>query len=127
MIFLVVFIIILYVTIYSKKKYKNSTKDITTNKYYSKNNGTKVIGNKTDVRPNAADARKKVMDQIEKGLRDDRNGDWLARQLMDERRSLVMVNIMFQLKGNKENANAKMLKEMHERNCDANGIDRAVT
>lgn len=50
-------------------------------------------------------------------LRDDRNNDWLARQLREEKRSLGLMREMFDLKAEHANScEAEMLKRFHEDN-----------
>lgn len=57
---------------------------------------------------------------------EDRRGDWLARQMEDERQAQRRVSEMFQLKmQHKYNCDAEMLKQFHESHCDANSVDTA--
>lgn len=57
-------------------------------------------------------------------LKDDRDGDWLANQMREERRSLFRMSEMFGLKiQHASNCDAYALKSEHHRNCDATGID----
>lgn len=52
---------------------------------------------------------------------EDRKGDWLARQMAEERAALRRVSDMFQLKlEHKHDCEAEMLKQFHENHCDAN-------
>ena len=59
-------------------------------------------------------------------LMDDREHDWLAGQLRDERIAKRKMSEMFDLK--REHAascDAEMLKRFHADNCDAEGVDTA--
>ncbi len=59
-------------------------------------------------------------------LMDDREHDWLARQLRDERVAKYKMSEMFDLKReHAANCDAEMLKRFHAENCDADGIDTA--
>ncbi len=61
-------------------------------------------------------------------LMDDREHDWLARQLRDERVAKYKMSEMFELKReHAANCDAEMLKRFHAENCDADGIDTART
>lgn len=58
---------------------------------------------------------------------EDRNNDWLAHELQDERRSLSKINAMFeQQMEHRQHCDARMLKEYHLNNCDAQRIDTGV-
>lgn len=57
---------------------------------------------------------------------EDRRGDWLARQMADEKAAQRRMSEMFQLKlEHKYNCDAEMLKQFHESHCDADGVDNA--
>lgn len=59
-------------------------------------------------------------------LRDDRNNDWLAKQLREEHRAFREVSDMFGLKiEHASHCDAKLLRNYHHLNCDAGGIDTA--
>ncbi|MBR5360949.1 MAG: hypothetical protein IK123_08690 [Lachnospiraceae bacterium] len=59
-------------------------------------------------------------------LMDDREHDWLARQLADERVAKRRMSAMFELKAEHEaNCDAHANKLQHIANCDADGIDTA--
>ena len=59
-------------------------------------------------------------------LRDDRNNDWLARQLRDEHRAFKLTSEMFDLKiEHASHCDAKLLEQFHRRNCSAEGVDLA--
>ena len=59
-------------------------------------------------------------------LMDDRDHDWLARQLRDERAAKRKMSEMFDLKReHANNCDAEALKRFHEANCDAEDIDTA--
>jgi hypothetical protein len=61
-------------------------------------------------------------------LKDDRNSDWLARQLRDEARAMNNISDMFQLKQQHANkCDAEFIKRFHESNCDADGVDDGVS
>jgi hypothetical protein len=69
---------------------------------------------------------KKISKETGNVLRDDRSGDWLAKQLADERKAYRQVSEMFELKAYHANqCEAEMLKRFHEENCDAERIDTA--
>ena len=62
---------------------------------------------------------------------DDRKNDWLARQLNEEKRAQLRIINMFGLQYNAKadhaaNCDARELKNAHEKNCDAEGVDRAA-
>ena len=58
-------------------------------------------------------------------LRDDRNNDWLARQLRDEHKAFKATSEMFDLKiEHASHCDAKLLEQFHKRNCSAEGVDR---
>ena len=59
-------------------------------------------------------------------LRDDRNNDWLARQLREEHKAFKETSEMFDLKiEHASHCDAKILEQFHKRNCDARGVDLA--
>ncbi len=60
-------------------------------------------------------------------LMEDRNHDWLAGQLREERRALRRTSEMFDLKvAHASSCDAQMIKDFHSRQCDANGVDTAT-
>ncbi|MBR5359857.1 MAG: hypothetical protein IK123_03110 [Lachnospiraceae bacterium] len=59
-------------------------------------------------------------------LMDDREHDWLAGQLRDERTAKRRMSDMFDLKmDHSRNCDAEMLRQFHSSNCDAEGVDTA--
>lgn len=59
-------------------------------------------------------------------LRDDKNNDWLARQLRDEHKAFKATSEMFDLKiEHASHCDARILEQFHRRNCDASGVDLA--
>ena len=57
---------------------------------------------------------------------EDRDSDWLARQMADERVAKKRMSEMFQLKlEHRYNCDAEMLKQFHESHCEADEIDTA--
>ena len=59
-------------------------------------------------------------------LKDDKNNDWLARQLRDEHKAFKATSEMFDLKiEHASHCDARLMAQFHRRNCDANGIDLA--
>ena len=59
-------------------------------------------------------------------LRDDRNNDWLARQLREEHRAFKMTSEMFDLKiEHASHCDARLLEQFHRRNCTVEGVDLA--
>ncbi len=59
-------------------------------------------------------------------LMDDREHDWLAGQLRDERAAKRRMSDMFDLKmEHAHNCEAEMLRQFHASNCDANQVDTA--
>ncbi|MCR5420668.1 MAG: hypothetical protein K6E98_06670 [Lachnospiraceae bacterium] len=57
-------------------------------------------------------------------LLDDRNNDWLAKQLNEEKKSKQLISEMFQLKQEHlNNCDAEFIKRFHASNCDAQAID----
>ncbi len=59
-------------------------------------------------------------------LRDDRNNDWLARQLREEHKAFKETSEMFDLKiEHASHCDAKYIEQFHRRNCDAGGVDLA--
>ena len=59
-------------------------------------------------------------------LRDDKNNDWLARQLRDEHKAFKATSEMFDLKiEHASHCDARLLEQYHRRNCTASGIDLA--
>ncbi|MBQ6129242.1 MAG: hypothetical protein IJI51_06255 [Lachnospiraceae bacterium] len=59
-------------------------------------------------------------------LRDDKNNDWLARQLRDEHKAFKATSEMFDLKiEHASHCDARLLEQFHRRNCDASGVDLA--
>ncbi len=55
---------------------------------------------------------------------EDRKGDWLAKQMAEEKISEKRVSEMFQLKlEHRYNCEAEMMKQFHEAACDAAGVD----
>ena len=59
-------------------------------------------------------------------LRDDRNNDWLARQLREEHRAFKETSEMFDLKiEHASHCDARFIEQFHRRNCDARGVDLA--
>lgn len=64
--------------------------------------------------------------KVSSSLRDDRNNDWLANQMREERNALFRLREMFgfQMQG-KNLSDAELLKEFHMQHCDAERVDRA--
>lgn len=59
-------------------------------------------------------------------LRDDKNNDWLARQLREEHKAFKATSEMFDLKiEHASHCDARLLEQYHKRNCTASGIDLA--
>ena len=59
-------------------------------------------------------------------LRDDKNNDWLARQLRDEHKAFKATSEMFDLKiEHASHCDARIMEQFHRRNCDASGDDLA--
>lgn len=59
-------------------------------------------------------------------LRDDKNNDWLARQLRDEHKAFKATSEMFDLKiEHASHCDARLIEQYHRRNCSASGIDLA--
>ena len=57
-------------------------------------------------------------------LCDDRNNDWLAKQLREEVKARARMSDMFQMKIEHANkCDAEFIRRFHESECDANGID----
>ncbi len=55
---------------------------------------------------------------------EDRKGDWLARQMAEERVAQKRMSEMFQLKmEHRYNCEAEMMKQFHEASCDASNVD----
>lgn len=65
-------------------------------------------------------------ENIRSSLTDDRNNDWLAKQLRDERVAYTRMSSMFELKmEHRSSCEAEMIKRFHEDNCHANEVDTA--
>ena len=59
-------------------------------------------------------------------LKDDRNNDWLAKQMREERSALNAMSEMFGLKlSHMANCEARNIRKEHHDNCDADGVDVA--
>lgn len=59
-------------------------------------------------------------------LKDDRDNDWLARQLREEHRAFKLTSEMFDLKiEHASHCDARLLEQFHRHNCTADGIDLA--
>ena len=59
-------------------------------------------------------------------LRDDKNNDWLAKQLEEEHRAFKATSEMFDLKiEHASHCDAKILEQFHKRHCTADGVDLA--
>lgn len=59
-------------------------------------------------------------------LKDDKENDWLARQLREEHNAFKLTSDMFDLKiEHASHCDAKILEQFHRRNCDAHDIDLA--
>ena len=59
-------------------------------------------------------------------LMDDREHDWLAGQLREEKAAKRRMSDMFELKAyHAANCDAETLKRFHAANCDAEGVDTA--
>lgn len=59
-------------------------------------------------------------------LYEDRNNDWMAKQLSEERRALSLSSAMFELKMEHHGScDAQLLKDFHRFTCDANSVDMA--
>lgn len=59
-------------------------------------------------------------------IMEDRNHDWLAKQLAEERIAYFRTSAMFDLKmSHAANCDAAKLRDQHERSCDAGGVDTA--
>ena len=59
-------------------------------------------------------------------LRDDKENDWLARQLREEHRAFKATSEMFDLKiEHASHCDARLMQQFHHRNCSADGVDLA--
>ncbi|MBO4266525.1 MAG: hypothetical protein J5910_04975 [Lachnospiraceae bacterium] len=59
-------------------------------------------------------------------LRDDKENDWLARQLREEHRAFKATSEMFDLKiEHASHCDSRLLQQFHHRNCSADGVDLA--
>lgn len=59
-------------------------------------------------------------------LLEDRENDWLAQQLRDEHKAFKLTKDMFNLKiEHASHCDAKYVKQFHQAQCDANGVDIA--
>ncbi|MBO4904937.1 MAG: hypothetical protein J5367_06910 [Lachnospiraceae bacterium] len=59
-------------------------------------------------------------------LRDDKENDWLARQLRDEHRAFKATSEMFDLKiEHASHCDARLLEQFHRRSCSSDGVDLA--
>lgn len=59
-------------------------------------------------------------------LLEDRNNDWLARQLRDEHKAFKDTKDMFDLKiEHSSHCDARYIQQFHHNNCSAGGIDTA--
>lgn len=74
----------------------------------------------------APSASIKVNKKYNHASMEDRNNDWLARELREEKRAQYRVSEMFQLKAeHKKDCQAEMIREFHKANCGSEGIDTA--
>ncbi len=110
------------------RKSKNAVKD----KKSSSQSGAQAPAGRlrgfTNYRPHKdiTSVSRDMSDRNSSVLRDDKNNDWLARQLRDEHRAFKMTSEMFDLKiEHASHCDARLLEQFHRRNCDANGIDLA--
>lgn len=105
----------------------------------------KGTNNKTagKTKPPAANARKKgyvnytphkdivsvsrdMGDKRNSVLRDDKENDWLAKQLREEHRAFKATSEMFDLKiEHASHCDARLMQQFHHRNCSADGVDLA--
>ena len=117
------FIFITIILIISKNK-KERRKEI--RRSYNANTLSSPVNIKSSdiVKLNTSSASAK----IEPALRDDRSNDWLAKQLRDEAKAATYVKEMFNLKyDHYKSCDAETIKRFHEDNCDASGIDTAIS
>ena len=73
------------------------------------------------------EGKKKVKKSLNiASVMEDRNHDWLAKQLAEERVALFKTSAMFDLKmSHAAKCDAKELRDSHAKNCDAGGVDNA--
>ncbi len=83
-------------------------------------------------RANAGKRRTALRYNAEEGnaFVDDKNNDWLAKQLEEEKKIQGRLSEMFGLRYNAKkdheaNCDAARIKKEHEKNCNADGIDTA--
>lgn len=140
MVVLVYAIMIVSVVARIKKKKKDASESAGSNKglgnvgamIKAANGGNTVMQGRTisNSRRNKSAGVNKHMAREKMNIRgwEDRNGDWLARQMDDERQAQRKVSEMFQLKmQHRNNCEAEMLKQFHESHCDADSVDTAET
>lgn len=64
---------------------------------------------------------------LQKSWYEDRNNDWLANQMREERAALYRLQDMFSFRMQGRNiTDAELLKEFHVEHCDADRVDRAA-
>lgn len=64
---------------------------------------------------------------LQKNWYEDRNNDWLANQMREERAALYRLQDMFSFRMQGRNiTDAELLKEFHVEHCDADRVDRAA-
>lgn len=81
------------------------------------------------VQNNSMNAGQRVRSEkpLQKSWYEDRNNDWLANQMREERAALYMLQDMFSFRMQGRNiTDAELLKEFHAEHCDADRIDRAA-
>ncbi len=124
LIYLFVFVLIIYSVIKRAKKLNSS----------SGSKGPVAVRNQprprgfTNYRPHKdiISVSRDMGDKSNSVLRDDRNNDWLAKQLRDEHRAFKMTSEMFDLKiEHASHCDARLLEQFHRRNCTAEGVDLA--
>ncbi len=89
--------------------------------------GTKTTGISEGLRGGTAGSAGEGRSNQIHYLMEDRKHDWLARQLAEERIAKKRMRDMFGFKEiHSDNCEARMIREEHQANCEAHGIDTAT-
>ena len=134
----IVAIVFIVIAILNKSKKNNSTNNTKRPAPAKRPNPTvnqrstsasRQVSVKTTVnKPNIVEKRREaVRTEINRTmLLEDRNNDWLARQLRDEHKAFKDTKDMFDLKiEHSSHCDAEYIKQFHQKTCSANKVDTA--
>ena len=128
LIYVIVLIFVIVSVVKKSKKIADGTSRSGKPGYGTGSGKARRPGGFTNYRPHKdiISVSREMGDRRDSVLRDDKDNDWLARQLREEHRAFRMTSEMFDLKiEHASHCDARLLEQFHRRNCTADGIDLA--